>query len=74
MMTVVCPHCGRVAATIGIGRPSSNIGVTVICDNLRLHRSVAVAAKTLGCSRALVYKLLKVNGLTVKKVLDGVER
>ena len=69
MKVITCPHCGKVAATIGIGRAATNITVTEICDALRLCRSVPAAAEKLGCSRGLVYKLLKANGLTVKDVI-----
>jgi biotin operon repressor len=68
---ITCPHCGKVAATIGIGRAATNIVVTDICDALRLCRSVPAAAEKLGCSRALVYKILKANGLTPADVIKG---
>jgi len=68
---ITCPHCGKVAATIGIGRAATNIVVTDICDALRLCRSVPAAAEKLGCSRALVYKVLKANGLTPADVMKG---
>jgi len=71
MKVITCPHCGKVAATLGIGRAASNIAVTDICDALRLCRSVPAAAEKLGCSRALVYKILKANGLTVKDIIGG---
>lgn len=69
MKVITCPHCGKVAATLGIGRAATNILVTDICDALRVCRSVPSAAEKLGCSPALVYKVLKVNGLTVKDVI-----
>jgi len=68
---ITCPHCGKVAATLGIGRAATNIVVTDICDALRLCRSVPSAAEKLGCSRALVYKVLKANGLTPADVMKG---
>ena len=71
MKVIMCPHCGKVAATLGIGRAATNILVTDICDALRLHRSVPSAAEKLGCSRALVYKILKANGLIVADVIKG---
>jgi len=68
---ITCPHCGKVAVTLGIGRAATNIVVTDICDALRLCRSVPSAAEKLGCSRALVYKVLKANGLTPADVIKG---
>ena len=86
-MTITCPHCGMVAAALEIGRPRSTISVTDICDVLQSHYSrlrgqhtgrvkhlsVLGAAEELGCSPALVYKVLKVNGKTVDQVLEGVK-
>ena len=71
MKVITCPHCGKVAATIGIGRVATNIVVTDICDALRLHCSIPAAAESLGCSRALIYKVLKANGMTPADVIKG---
>ena len=71
MKVVICPHCGKIADTIGIGRPVTNISVTDICDALQRYRSVLIAAKNLGCSRALIYKILKANGKTPVDVIRG---
>ena len=71
MKTITCPHCGKVAATIGIGRAATNIVVTDIYDALQLHRSVAAAAESLGCSRALIYKILKQCIMTPAEVIKG---
>lgn len=71
MKVITCPHCGKVAATIGIGRAATNIVVTDICDALRLHRSIPAAAESLGCSRGLIYKVLKANGMTPADVIKG---
>ena len=68
---ITCPHCGKVATTIGIGRAATNIVVTDICDALRLYSSVGLAAEKLGCSRALIYKILKANGMTPADVIKG---
>ncbi|MFC1861589.1 hypothetical protein ACFLYL_04905 [Chloroflexota bacterium] len=43
-----------------------------VYDALQLYRSVAATAKSLGCSRALIYKVLKANGLTAKDFLIGI--
>ena len=71
MKVVICPHCGKVAATIGIGRAATNIVVTDICDALQLYHSIPAAAKSLGCSRALIYKILKADGKTPADVIRG---
>lgn len=71
MKVITCPHCGKVAATLSLGRLASNMGVIEVCDALRLHRSVPAAAEKLKCSRALVYKILKAAGLTPAEVLKG---
>ena len=70
MKMVTCQYCGKVAATLLLGRPASNIGVTKVCDALRLYRSVSVAAEKLGCSRAYIYKVLKAEGLTAKDIIE----
>jgi hypothetical protein len=69
MKMVTCPYCGKVAATLLLGRPVLNIGVIKVCDALRLYRSVSVAAEKLGCSRALIYKVLKAEGLIAKEMI-----
>jgi len=69
MKIIICPHCGKVAGAIGIGRTPTNITVTDICDTLQLHRSVPAAAKYLQCSRALIYKVLKQHGMTPVDVI-----
>lgn len=71
MKVVTCPHCGKVAATLGIGRAATNIAVTDICDALRLCRSVPSAAEKLGCNRPLIYKILKKHGMTPADVIKG---
>ena len=71
MKVITCPHCGKVAATLGIGRAATNIVVTDICDALCHCRSVSSAAEKLGYSRALIYKILKANGTTPAEVIKG---
>ena len=71
MKVITCPHCGKVASILGIGRAATNIVVTDICDALQLHHGIPAAAESLGCSRALIYKVLKANGLTVQDVIRG---
>lgn len=71
MKVITCPHCGKVAATLSLGRSASNIGVIEVCDALLLCRSVSAAAERLGCSRALIYKILKQNGMASADVIKG---
>ena len=68
-----CPHCGEWFETTGgrLGRKPSNIGVKNVCDALCIHHSILLAAESLGCSRALIYKILKVNGTTPADVIKG---
>ena len=70
-MLVQCPHCGGQVVVNGFGRRPLNIVVTKVCDALRLHRSLVTAANELGCSRAYIYKVLKVEGLTPADVIKG---
>jgi hypothetical protein len=67
MKVITCPHCHKVAATLGIGRAGTNLNVTDICDALQLCRSVPAAAEKLKCSRGLIYKILKANNMTAKE-------
>ena len=69
-MLVQCPQCGETVAVNGFGRRPLNIVVTKVCDALRLHRSVLVAANSLGCSRAYIYKVLKANGLKPADIIE----
>jgi hypothetical protein len=71
MKVIICPHCGKVAATLSLGRASSNIDVIEVCDALHLHHSILSAAESLGCSRGLIYKILKANGMTPADVIKG---
>jgi hypothetical protein len=71
-MKIQCPYCGKPVVVNGFGRRPLNIGVTEVCDALVLQGNVREAAKSLGCSRAFVYKILKTNGLTLSEVLSGV--
>ena len=70
-MLVQCPHCGNSVVVNGLGRKALNMPVIKVCDALRLHRSVLVAANELKCSRAYIYKVLKVAGLTPADVIKG---
>jgi hypothetical protein len=70
-MLIQCTHCGKSVVVNGLGRKRLNIPVIFICDALQLHRSVAAAAKALGCSRGYIYKVLKTSGLKVKDIVKG---
>jgi AraC-like DNA-binding protein len=68
-MKVTCPNCHRSFAIGGLGRKSLNLPVTIVCDSLKRTHSVSTTAELLGCSRALVYKILKRNGLKAKDIM-----
>lgn len=68
-MIVQCPHCGETIAVNGLGRPRLNIALKNICEALRLHRSVAEAAKELGCSEGYIFSALKANGLRLRDII-----
>lgn len=70
-MLAKCPHCGKSVVVNGLGRKAFNMPVTKVCDALRIHRSVLVTARELGCSRAYIYKVLKADGLTPAAVIKG---
>ena len=65
-MIVQCPHCGNSVVVGGLGRKRLDVPVKNILDCLRKHRSVAVAAQELGCSRGYIYSVLKANGLKLE--------
>jgi len=71
MKVITCPHCGKLAATLSLGRPATKITVIEVCDALRLHFSIPAAAERLGCSRALVYKILKQHDIKPADVTKG---
>ncbi len=52
------------------GRRPLNIPVTKVCDALELCRSVTEAANELKCSRAYIYKMLKIGGLSPEEVIQ----
>jgi hypothetical protein len=67
-MNIECPKCGNLVQVNGNGRPRLNIGVKKICDTLRSYPTVLAAAKHLGCSRGYIYKVLKIEHLTIREV------
>ena len=68
-MKVQCPNCGETVTVHGLGRKPLNIALKNVCESLRKHSSVGVAAEELKCSEAYIFKVLKVNGLTLKDAL-----
>ena len=71
---VECPHCGKEVSILkkseAAGRKPLNIDVTDICDALKIHHDIALAAETLGCSRGYIYRELKKHGTTPKEVIE----
>lgn len=70
-MKIECPNCHEVIVVGSLGRKPLDMPVIKVCDALRLHSSVQAAAESLGCSRGLVYKILKANGMTPADVMTG---
>lgn len=70
-MKITCPKCGAIIVVSGLGRKSLRKPLIIVCDELRLCRSVGETAKNLVCSPAYIYKVLKENGLTAKEVING---
>ena len=70
---VICPKCGEVItiATGSLGRKRLDIPSKTIYDTLRTSTSIVDAARTLHCSRAYIYKVLKEQGKTVEEVMKG---
>jgi len=70
-MIVQCPSCGQTVTVHGLGRKRLNIPLKNVCECLKEHRSVGVAANELGCSQAYIFGVLKANGLKLKDVVKG---
>lgn len=68
-MKVQCQNCGQSVVVNGFGRKPLNIPLKNVCEALQAHRSVAIAAKELGCSPGYIFKVLKSNGLKLKEVI-----
>jgi hypothetical protein len=63
---VPIPNTGKV-----LGRKPLNIDVKNILDALRTYRDIALAARSLDCSRGHIYGELKKHGMTPKEVIQG---
>ena len=70
-MIVQCPHCGGNVPVSGLGRRRLNIPLKNILETLQKHHSVAATAEELACSEGYIYKLLKDNGLNLKKIYSN---
>ncbi len=68
---VQCPNCGKSVMVNGLGRKRLNIPLKNVCESLRAHHNVLVAAKELSCSQGYIFSLLKTNGLKVKDVINA---
>ncbi len=65
-MNIQCPNCGCDIVVKGSGgRKPSTVSLVSVCDALKSYPTVREAAKALGCSRALLYKVLKTGKMTV---------
>lgn len=68
-MKVVCPHCGKLVAVNGLGRPKLGIPLKNICEKLRDKKSIALAAEELGCSQGYIFNALKAAGIKAKDLI-----
>ena len=77
MKTVTCENCGSTIVVHGLGRKSTAMPLINVCECLvecsgMLPTDAVIAvARKLGCSPALVYKILKANRLKAKDVMEG---
>ena len=71
---VTCPDCGKQVPIPKpgklLGRKPLDIDVKNICNALRTYRDIALAAKSLRCSRAYIYRELDKHGMTPKEVIQ----
>ena len=70
-MKVQCSNCGESITVNNLGRRPFDMPVTKVYDALRLYRSVSGAANNLECSRAYIYKILKIHGVTPADVINS---
>ena len=70
-MKIQCPNCGKSITVRGLGRPTLAMPFKIVCDTVLRYSSVSLASKHLGCSRALIYKILKTNGMTPADLIKG---
>ena len=73
-MIAQCPSCDKPGAVRGLGRKPLNIPSKNVCEALQTCSNVVAAANELGCSRALIYKILKQHGMTPADVIEGQKR
>jgi hypothetical protein len=71
---VTCPHCSKQVPIPNtgkvLGRKPLDIDVKNICDALTAYRDIALAAKSLHCSRGYIYAELKKHGMTPKEIIQ----
>ena len=70
-MKIQCPHCGKSVAVNGLGRKRLNIPLKNVCEALQVHHNIEAAAQELNCSQGYIFKVLKVNRLKLKDVIEG---
>lgn len=70
-MIVQCPNCGEKVVVKGLGRKPLNIPLKNVCECLKKYHNVEGAAQELKCSEGYIFKVLKVNGLSLKDVFTG---
>ena len=68
-MLIQCPKCGEKVMVSGLGRKPLNIPLKNVYDAIQAHRSVAGAARKLGCSPGYIFKVLKDNGISLGEEL-----
>lgn len=69
-MIVQCPNCGKPMVVDGLGRKPLNIPLSIVCESLRRHRNVELAAQELNCSQGYIFNVLKAYGLKLKDVIN----
>ena len=70
-MIIECPKCGEKVVVGGLGRRRLNIPVNNVYDAVLANGNISAAARSLGCSRGYIYKVLKANGL---EGVNGVDK
>ena len=73
-MIIQCPKCGEKVVVKAGGRKPLNIPLKNVYDAIQAHGSVAGAARKLDCSPAYIFKVLKDNGVSLRKVFGQQKR
>ena len=69
-MKVQCPNCGHSVVVNGLGRKRLNISLKIVCEALKAHGNVEVAANELNCSQGYIFGVQKANGLKLRDVIN----